>query len=387
MVAIIRQIRRWQRLRTRAAKKRQSEQESKLAVLDGNQLDAEKTRTEISKLQLEMQELRAWRSKLIFTATLSILAPLGAIFLFVTGWFGSHAADRIHQNDDLYNRAATELASPDASVRLSAVTTLDHFAARTRPSGFASFAERLFGSKDSNAVAKERPRETMALLIGRLSAEDDQAVLNAIAQEVSKNPGDSVIPLTSINKTAAVGFARASGELSGLEILSARHLREFNQDDLSGGGTSDPSITDVVNIVLRSGSPFEATARLNQQFSSRDFLTNGHCPFRELFKKQQRLSIYSDMNDLSRPSPPSASDLQHAIDQVVEAAAKLERSSFILGGLATSDWDVLASEDLYGTAIVVGDLNADVVAKLRYQGAYFQEPKDSVDNPGCRVVR
>jgi hypothetical protein len=227
----------------------------------------------------------------------------------------------------------------------------------------------------------------MALLIGRLSVEDDQAVLDATAQEVSKNPKDSVIPLISMNKTAAVGFARASGDLSGLAILSARHIKSLNQDDIPDGGVNDPSITDVVNIVLRSGSPFEATARLNQQFSSRNFLTNGRCPFRELFKKQQRLSLYSDMNDLFRPSPPSANDVQRAIGQVVAAAAKLERSSYILGSLATSDWNVLASEDLYGTAIVVGDLNPDVVAKLRSRGAYFQDPKDSADNPGCRIVR
>jgi hypothetical protein len=387
MVTFMRRLRHWIRQRTRAVTNWQSEHQSQLATLDGDQLDAEKTRSEISKLRLEVQELRAWRSKLIFTAALSVLAPLGSILLFVIGWFGAHTADRIHQNDDLYNRAATQLASPDASVRLSAVTTLDHFAAPSKALGFASFAERVFSSKDSIAVAKERPRETMALLVGRLSVEDDQAVLNAIAAEVSKNPADSVIPLISMNKTAAVGFARAVGELSGLAILNTRLMKALNQDDLPDGGANDPSVTDVVNVVLRSGSPFEATARLNQQFSSRDFLTNRRCPFRELFKKQQRLSLYSDMSDLSRPSPPGATAVQRGLDQVVAAAAKLERSSYILGSLATSDWNVLASEDLYGTAVVVGDLNPGVIANLRSRGAYFQDPKDSADNPGCRILR
>ncbi len=106
-----------------------------------------------------------------------------------------------------------------------------------------------------------------------------------------------------MNKTAAVSFARAAGELSALAVLNARHAKALNQDDLADGGAKDPSVTDVANIVLRTGSPFEATARLNQQFSSRDFLTNQHCPFRELFKKQQRLNLHSDMTYMSRSSP------------------------------------------------------------------------------------
>jgi hypothetical protein len=61
-----------------------------LAALSSDQLEAEKTRSEISKVQIEVQELRAWRSKLLFTAMLAILAPLGSILLFFTGWFGWH---------------------------------------------------------------------------------------------------------------------------------------------------------------------------------------------------------------------------------------------------------------------------------------------------------
>lgn len=382
----MRNLRSWLGLHERMDK-RQLELESGLASLLGDELNAEKTRSEIRKLHLEVQELRAWRSKFVFTATLSVLAPLGTIFVFVIGWFGSHAADRTHQNDDLYNRAAIQLASPDASVRLSAVTTLDHFAAPVKSSALASFAERVFSSRGSIDVANERRRETMALLVGRLSVEDDQAVLDAIAQEVLKNPEDSVLPLVSMNKTSAVAFARAAGQLSGLEILSAKRAKALHQDDLPDGGANDPSVTDVVNIVLRSGSPFEATAKLNQQFSSRDFLTNGRCPFRELFKKQQRLSLYSDMNDLSQPGIPTPGDLQTGIREVMAAAAKLERSSYILGSLAASDWNVLANQDLYGTAIVVGDLNPSVIAKLRSRGAYFQNPNDSANNPGCAIVR
>ena len=374
-------------MRKRDELKSESAASDPLGTLSGEQLDAEKTRSEIQKLRIEVQELRAWRSKLLFTAMLAILAPLGSIVLFFTGWFGSHATDRIHQSDDLYNRAAAQLASPDASVRLSAVTTLDHFAAPAEPTTFGLLAERMFSSKDSLSIVQQRPRETMALIIGRLSVEDDPAVLDAIAHEVSKNPGDSVVPLISMNKTAAVDFARAAGELSGLTILNAKHLKALNQDELPNHGASDPSVTDVVNIVLRTGSPFEATARLNQQFSSRDFLTNGQCPFRELFMKQQRLGLYSDMNDLSRSTPPDQAEVQRALAQMMTSVARLERSSFILGNLAAGNWNVLSVRDLYGTAVVVGDFDSAVVARLRSRGAYFQAPEDAKSNPGCAVVQ
>jgi len=348
-----------------------------LEKLFGESLEAEKTRSEINKLRVEVEELRAWKSKLVFTSVLAVFAPLGSIVLFFVGWFGSHASERIHQGDELYNRAATQLSSPDASVRLSAVTTLDHFAQPPASTSIGVLSERLFTSRDSVSIARQRPQETMALLIGRLSVEDDQAVLDAIAGEVSKNPIDSVTPLLSMNKTAAVGFSRAAGQFSGLSILKTRRLRSLEQDDLAGKGACDPSVTDVVNVVLRTGSPFEATARFNQQFASKDFLTNARYPFRELFKKQQRLALSSDMSDVIRPAPPSDAEVEKALAAVIEAAAKLERSSYILGSLATERWDVLEPKDLFGTAIAVGDITPEVVTKLRSRGAYFQSPQDN----------
>ncbi len=172
---------RWQKERRNPAAQ-QLPPEGGLAALTSEQLEEEKTRSEIGKLRIEIQELRAWRSKLVFTATLSVLAPLGSVLLFLVGWFGSHASERIHQNDDLYNRAATQLASSNASERLSAVTTLDHFAAPEGPTDFRSYSEHLFSSKSSASIAAARPQETMALLVGRLSVEDDSAVLDAIAR-------------------------------------------------------------------------------------------------------------------------------------------------------------------------------------------------------------
>lgn len=61
-----------------------------------DELAVEKTRSEVDKLKLEVQELKAWRAKLIFTAVIAVLAPLGSIGLFISGWFGirSHSPKR-----------------------------------------------------------------------------------------------------------------------------------------------------------------------------------------------------------------------------------------------------------------------------------------------------
>lgn len=346
-----------------------------LVDLHRDQLEDEKTRNEIGKLRIEIQELQAWKSKLIFTGTLAILAPLGSIILFLTGWFGSHSAERMHQNEELYNHAAAQLSSADASVRLSAVSTLDHFA---HPGGSAllgRLAERAFTDRDSRLVAKERPREAMALLIGRLPFEDDQAVLDAIAREVAKYPEESVTPLVSMNKTEAVAFARAAGQFSGLSILARLHRRSAEQDDLPGEGTCDESITDIANAVLRTGSPFEASLKSNQQFSPRDFLTNPHYPFRELFQKQQRLALSSDMSTVLRDHPPTSSEVSQALQDVLAAAAKLERSSYILGSAVNQRSDLFRSTDLYGTAVVVGDFSPEAIQNLVAQKVYVQSPE------------
>lgn len=345
-----------------------------LADLQRDQLEDEKTRNEIGKLKIEIQELQAWKSKLIFTGALAILAPLGSIILFLTGWFGSHSAERMHQNEELYNHAAAQLSSSDASVRLSAVSTLDHFA---HPGGSAllgRLAERAFTDRDSRLVASERPREAIALLIGRLPFEDDQAVLDAIAREVAKYPEESVVPLVSMNKTEAVTFARAAGQFSGLSVLARLHRKSVEQDDLPGHGTCDDSITDIANAVLRTGSPFEASLKSNQQFSPRDFLTNPRYPFRELFQKQQRLALSSEMNAILRDRPPTAAELSHALQDALVAAAKLERSSYILGNMASQRRDLFRGTDLYGTAVVVGDLSPGAAQNLIAQKVYFQSP-------------
>jgi hypothetical protein len=356
--------------------------------LNDIQLAAEKTRSEVRKLQIEMQELRSWRGKLIFTSFMAVLAPLGSVILFLVGWYGSHASDRRHQNEDLFTRAAKELASPDASVRLSAVTTLDRFVKPDETTAFGSISEWLFTSRTSKDLAKDRAGEAMALLIGSLSRENDPGVLNAIAQDVVDNPEASALPLISMNKNAAVLFARAAGRYSGLSILRIQRAKSFSVDDwrkITTRSGSDPTIDDIVVVVLRTGSPFEATAQLNQRFSSRNFLTTNKCPFRELFTNQQMLSMGSDLHDISRSQPADAKEIEQSLSRVMDSAATLERSSYILGKLAAERWYALKGENLYGTAVVVGDFDANVVTHLRSRAGYFNANGDAGPNPGCDV--
>ncbi len=359
-----------------------------LDELNDVQLATEKTRSEVKKLQIEMQELKSWRAKLIFTSLIAVLAPLGSVILFLVGWYGSHISDRRHQNEDLYTRAAKQLASPDASVRLGAVTTLDRFVKPDDAGAVGFLSEWLFTSKTSKNLGNERTREAMALLIGTLSRENDQGVLNAVAQDVVDNPEASALPLISMNKNAAVLFARAAGQYSGLSVLRMQHAKSFSADDwkrITTRNGSDPTIDDVVVVVLRTGSPFEATAQLNQRFSSRNFLTTNTCPFRELFTNQQMLSMGSDLHDISRSRPPDAKEIELSLSRVMESAATLERSSYILGKLAAERWYALKDQNLFGTAVVVGDIGPDAAANIRSRAGYFNANGDAGANPGCNV--
>ena len=302
-------------------------------MLDGltdEQLATMKIRSEVEKLRLEMQEMKAWRAKLIFTSLVAVLAPIGSVLLFLYGWYGSHAVDRHRQNQDVYQTAAKQLASPFASVRLSAVLTLDRFVKPDQTGFLGSLSERLFTSKSAKQSDETCVREAMALLIGSLAHENDPATLNAIAKVVLDNPEQSATPLVSINKNAAVDFARAAGKYSGLSVLRLQHVTSVDDarwaEVVKEKGT-DPTIEDIVAIVLRTGSPFEATAQLNQRFSSRDFLTTPQCPFRDLFMNQRALNTGSYLNDITRRSPPDSEEIDASLSLVIDSAATLERSS------------------------------------------------------------
>lgn len=365
------------------------------SVPDGSAdpIETEKSRKELEKLELEVQEQKAWRWKLL----LATLTPIGSVLLFLIGWHTTHLTERRQQNQDLYARAAKQLASPDASVRLSGVKAIDAFIETSEASSF----QTIFTSKTTEALNEERKREAMSLVIASLLREDDPAVLETISDEVKKYPNESVDPLVSENKAAAVAFARAAGTYSGLSVLRMNRKASVFEDDwkkktrFGTNDYNDPTITDIVIITLRTGSPFEATDTYNQRFTSRNFLTTPKCPFKDLFTHQQILAMNSGLNDFSRTKPPSGKELQVALKKVIETAAVLERSSYLLGdfaqnnGAALDDWSKREHETLYGAAVVVGQPDRNAVNKLRSLGAYFGSPEEDNDrtNSGCVVPK
>lgn len=365
-----------------------------VAGKDVDPLDEEKSRKELDKLEFEIQEQKAWRWKLL----LATVTPIGSVLLFLIGWHSTHLTERRQQTQDLYARAAKQLASPDTSVRLSGVKAIDAFIETSETSRFQS----IFTSKTVGAMNEERKREAMSLVIASLLRETDPAVLETISNEVKRYPNESVDPLVSENKAAAVGFARAAGRYSGLSVLRINRKTSIFEDDWKRKtrfGTpeyNDPTITDIVIITLRTGSPFEATDTYNQRFTSRNFLTTPKCPFKDLFTHQQILAMNSGLNDFSRTKPPTAEELQTALDKVIETAAVLERSSYLLGNFAKNNWEALArwsppgQSRLFGAAIVVGlgqEGDLITVGHLRSLGAYFGSPADDDNskNPGCKL--
>jgi hypothetical protein len=229
----------------------------------------------------------------------------------------------------------------------------------------------------------------MALLIGILSRENNPAVLDAVAQATQDNPEEGAPPLVSINKTAAVLFARAAGEYSALSILRLKHKTSFSEVDWEGmvrKENGDPTIDDLVNVLLRMGSPFEATAAFNQRFGARDFLTIGDCPFKELFNNDRNLTMESDLTDVTRLKPPTAGEVDASLLRAINAATTLERSSYILGQLAENKWTSFqARSDLFGTAVVVGQVSPRTINNLRSKGGFYSSVSEVGPNPGCRT--
>ena len=366
-------------------------QQHDLLALKGEDLNDEKTRYEIRKLRLEVQESSSWRTRFWVTLFLSILVPVGGIITFTNAWFGAHASERKHVNDDLYNRAAEQLSSKDASVRLNEVITIETLMHAHKPRFIRGTLNRIIGKNDSE-LSQERNRESMALLIGRLSSETDQAVLDQIASTASKNPADAIQPLLSVNRSAAVHFARASGDFSASYILRNGHKTSMSEDDPRYKPATEGAITAINIVTLRTGSPFEAKNAKNGVFASIDFFEQRICPFRELFLKEQSLNLSSGFRSALLDRPPTTKVVVQNLDKMAETASVLEKSSYVLGRLADDEktWGEAwaqhekAGEDLYGVAVVVGEFKSSTVNRLRALGAYVEQPEEN-KNPGCVI--
>lgn len=355
--------------------------------------EEQKAQCELEKLRIDIEEARAWRGKLLLT----LLTPIGSVILFFVGWHSTHQTERRQQNQDLYARAAKQLANrDDATVRLSGVRAIDAYIETSENGPF----QILPPSRSETSLREQKKSEAMALVIADLLHENDPAVLGAISEAVKKNPEQSIDPLISENKAAATSFARAAGFYSGLSVLRIRHKASFFEDDwnrITKRGTShydDPTIDDLVVITLRTGSPFEATNTYNQRFTSRVFLTTPkNCPFKDLFEHQQLLAMNSALHDFSRRFPPTAKELQAALQRVIDTAAVLERSSYLLADFAQKNesaldaWAKQPHHDLFGAAIVVGRPKEKTIEKLRSLGAFYGAPGQDTNetNPGCKV--
>jgi hypothetical protein len=369
----------------------------RLNEMDDAQLSSANARAELAKLTFEYKEQKSWLWKILFS---SILAPFASVILLLLGWYGSHATERHHQMEDVYLRSAKALSSNDPAVQLSSVKALELFMNGGETTWAARLSERLFVSKTSRELSEERSREAIALLMGRLSNESDPAVLDAIADAARHNAEQAAGPLLSTNKTGAVLFARAAGEFAGLDILFRHHAVSLSDhdplepEDEVTEEDKRSALSDIDVIVLRTGSPFQASARFNQRFSPADILRNVHsCGFHEIYGNQRTLAEGSGLNIDLRRKPPTIEQLNEAKKRLIDAAANLERSSYILGVLLDQNNSVFDNRkdgktwdfDLFGTAVVLGELRQTAIDDLRRRGGYFNSPKYYDSNPGCQM--
>jgi hypothetical protein len=367
-------------------RKAPSEAKPELRQMDDAGLEREKTRIEIEKLRIELNELRFWRRKWILTTVLSVAVPVGGIIAFTATWVTGHVAERKHERDDRYNKAVEQLSSPDASVRLNAVATLQSLmcsgivrSADADPDGCPSesrwdhFWNDVTGTTSVEEI-RIRTRDGTAVVVGRLVPETDPAVLKGIANTAAAHLNASIHPVLSLNRSAAVTFARASGDYAGVYILNNANKVSMNTDEAGYEDFVRSAVNAIDAITLRTGSPFEIEGKLNASFVSREFLVQPKCAFREVFRKQRELMLASDLDSSWFKMPPGPADMVQKMDAMEKAAIVLEKSSFVLVSIAQDKEGLskLLQNDLYGVAIVVGELNTAVADKLRGDAAFVQ---------------
>lgn len=343
-----------------------------VAKLRGEELADERARTEIEKMRVETIDERSWRTKLL----LSLVVPVVAALAFLNTWYSDHAADRQHRSDQLYTDAAQQLSSNDASVRLNAILTLGSFV--TEQGWLTRTFDTSASSGDCGKFESVRGRQSVALIIGQLVDEQEASVLDAIAKTADEHPCLTIEPLLSVDRSAAVQFARAAGTFAGQYILRTQNVTSV-KDGKHYRDLSQQAIEDISAITMRTGSPFEAKDMMNESFVSRTFFAN-KCPFLDLYDKQLRLTMSVGLRSPLLARPPSAEAIQTSLKKMEDAAAVLEKSSYVLAQMADTSKGLLqiqrsaAQQNLYGTAIVVGEITpSQTIADLRSLGAYVQQ--------------
>jgi hypothetical protein len=374
-----------------------------LTSMSTPELADEKARLDIRKLRLDLAANTSWRTKVIVTPLVSVLVPLVGILTFANTWYGSHSAERKQTVTDAYRRATEELNEQQASVRLSGASALRTLMATPANGILRRSFNRIIGRGDQNLTSFPA-EEGMGILISRIAAEDDPEVLSQIANIAKEHPRESISALLSLNRGAAVHFARAAGDFSATFILASQHKTSLSDYDPAYRGTTAASVETITDITRRSGSPFEATDMRNATFPSRNFLTIANCAFYELYKNEQDLELGSAMQLAWSDKPPNTQALRASMERVAATAAVLEKSSFVLANVAedarrraeapgakASDqapWNLLMrsarSDDLDGVAIVVGELDAETIAAVRRHGAFVQD-QANLPNPGCVI--
>ena len=284
-----------------------------LTSMSTPELADEKARLDIRKSRLDLAANTSWRTKVIVTPLVSVLVPLVAILTFANTWYGSHSAERKQTVTDAHRRATEELNEQQASVRLSGASALRTLMATPANGILRRSFNRIIGRGDQNLTSFPA-EEGMGILISRIATEDDPEVLSQIANIAKEHPRESISALLSLNRGAAVHFARAAGDFSATFILASQHKTSFSDYDPAYRGTTATSVETITDITRRSGSPFEAKDMRNATFPSRNFLTIASCPFYELYKNEQDLELGSAMQLAWSDKPPNAQALRASME-------------------------------------------------------------------------
>jgi hypothetical protein len=352
-----------------------------------SRVNYQKLQRENDKLQYEIEELRRWRQKLYLGFFSALLSPFVAAFTFLLGLNASRGNERIQEQDASYQQLLNGVGSSSPSQRLVSVTGLQRIIAEPPKRSVLGRLLTLSPLEVQEEHARnQRADDAAELLVAKLRDETDPGVVHASLDALAMAQHPPIEAIASINRAAALSFARSSGRLSALLILRSLKKRELDQNDLCGevstptapttkcsavqfsstkiSGTRGDIETELSNLVLRTPSPYDGVSQINSAFLVWPFLYG--TPFNHDFAKEQRATLDDD----ARKRPPT--------DQEVETARKdfLQLSLFLQGTSAALELALhtrtgkLQGKDLSRIALVSGDLeNVDLSGTKDLPGA------------------
>jgi hypothetical protein len=353
-----------------------------------SRINYEKLRRENEKLQYEIEELRRWREKLYLGFFSALLSPIIGVLTFLIGLNASKGSERIQALDASYQQLLKGVGSPSPAERLVSITGLQRFIAEPPKKSALARIFTFSPLEDQEEHArKQRADDAVELLVARLKDETDLGVSHASLEVVAAAQHPPIKAIATINRAAALSFARSSGRLSALMILESSKKRGLDQDELCDKFSVARSGMEekLSNLVLRAPTPYDGLNQINSAFLIRPFLYA--TPFNNAFSREQRDTLNDSNSEiLARKRPPTDKEIEAARREFRQLSLFVQETSAALELALHTTSGKLRNEDLSGIALVSGDLKNVDLSGAKLDNSYISVVAGGTSFDGASLV-